>query len=129
MARIRVIHGIDDLADDMRKIPPRAVKDMRGVVREGIKVGASIARDLAKAKAGPHGADYYKRITSEMHGVVSFGGVNGISGEYGPTGIPKTEFVGVGFRHGVNLDLPNSADQIAPAFYGEVKRLPDKWFW
>lgn len=127
MARIRVIHGIDDLASDMRKIPPRARKDMRAVVREGIKVGESLARDYAKAHSGPHGKRYYKRITSEMHGDVTFGGVTGISGEWGPHdgGTP----IGGGWRNSVNLDLPNSADVVGPAFYGEVRRLPDKWFW
>lgn len=128
MARIRVIHGIDDLASDMAKIPVTARKDMVGVVREGIKVGASLARDNAKRSSGPHGKRYYKRITSEMHGAVTFGGVTGISGEWGPHdgGLP----VGAGYRHGPpNMDLANSADVVGPAFYGEVKRLPEKWFW
>lgn len=129
MARIRVIHGIDDLASDMAAIAKRVRPEMRAVVREGIKVGNSIARDYAKARGGPHGKKFFKRYTTEMHGVVEFGGTAGISGEYGPTGEPKSEFTGAGYRHGLNTDLPDSADQIAPAFYGEVKRLPEKWFW
>jgi len=129
MARIVVLHDIDDLASDMRKIATGARKDMRAVVRNGIKVGNSIARDYAKARSGPHGKNFFKRYTTEMHGDVTFGGATGISGEYGE----RTGGIGVGGGHrsggGLNLDLPNSADQIAPAFYGEVKRLPDGWFW
>jgi len=130
MARVRVVHGIDDLEGDMVSIAKRARPDMVKTVREGLKVGNSIARDNAKRSGGPHGKRFYKRYSWEMHGVVAFGGTAGISGEYGPEGIPKSEFVGAGYRNnGPNLDLPNSADQIAPAFYGEVKRLPEKWFW
>ena len=126
--RVIVLHTIDDLADDLRAIAVRAPKDMRAVVREGIKVGESLAKDNAKAAGGPHGKRYYKRISSEMHGNVTFGGVTGISGEWGPHdgGTP----VGAGWRHnGPNMDLEKSADVVAPAFVGEVRRLPDKWFW
>ena len=52
-----------------------------------------------------------------------------LSGEYGPVGDPKTNFVGVGFRHGTNMDLPQSADAIAPKLGQDVAKLPDKWFW
>jgi len=127
--RVIVVNDLSDLAGDMRAIPKQARKDMRATVAAGLRVGKSLARDYAKAGAGPHGVDYYKRITSEMYGDVTFGGVTGIAGEYGPEGIPKTDFVGVGFRHGVNRDLPRSADMVGPALAGEVSRLPDRWFW
>ena len=119
-------HGLDDLAEDMARITTTARKDMIGVVREGIKVGAADMRDRARRKAGPHGENYYKRISAEMK---LFGALGLIAGEYGPVGEPKTEFVGVGFRHGHNTDVNQSADLIGPAFAGEVRRLPDKWFW
>lgn len=128
MAAIRVVHSIGDLASDMTGIAQKARPDMVKVVREGVKVGTSLARDYAKEASGPHGKAYYKRITGEMHGVVSFGGASGISGEWGPHdgGTP----IGGGWRHGApNTELARSADVVGPALVGEVRRLPDKWFW
>lgn len=110
-----------DLADDLAGIAARAPGDMSVVVRKNINAGNVIARRFARAKAGIHGKNYYKRLSAEMTGL--------LRGEYGPTGIPKSDFVGVGFRHGVNLDLPNSADIIAPKFARDVSHLADRWFW
>lgn len=132
MASIRVLHGIDDLASDMAGIARGARRDMVKVVREGIKVGASVARDNAKRTAGKHGKHYPRSITSEMYGVVEFGGAAGIAGEYGPDSSKPQG--GMSFEFGSrnqppHLDLARSADTIAPAFLGEVRRLPDGWFW
>lgn len=118
---IRVTHHIDDLADDLRAITIRAPKDMSGVVRSNVKYGRELAQTIARAKSGPHGKAYHKRITSEM--------TDPLQGEYGPSGRPKTEFVGAGFRSGTNTDLPTSADAVGPKFADDVRRLPDKWFW
>lgn len=132
MASIRVIHGIDDLAADCRKIATTARKDMVRVVREGIKVGNSVAKDFAKESAGAHGKHYHRAFSAEMHGIVSFGGTAGISGEYGPDAAKPQG--GMSFEFGSrnqppHLDLARSADIIGPAFVGEVRRLPDGWFW
>ncbi|MCW2785244.1 MAG: hypothetical protein JWP74_1761 [Marmoricola sp.] len=115
MASIRVTSGLDDLASDLTKISSETRPAMVGVVRDGLKVGTSLAKEYAKASAGPHGQAYFKRISSEMSGGAGLFG-NTISGEYGPTGSPKTEFVGVGFRHGHNTDLARSADIVGPSF-------------
>lgn len=128
MPSIRVIHDIDDLASDIIGIAKKARPDMVKVVREGVKVGTSLARDYAKESSGIHGKNYYKRISGQMFGVVAFGGAAGISGEWGPHdgGLP----VGGGWRHSTpNTELDRSADQVGPAFVGEVRRLPDRWFW
>lgn len=119
MASIRVTHSIDDLSGDLARIAGETRPRMRGVVRDGVKVGTALARGFAKEKSGPHGSRYYKRITGSMdRGLGLFG--NTISGEYGPTGIPKTDFVGAGFRHGINTDLPRSADIVGPSFLRSV---------
>lgn len=119
MATIRVTHSIGDLSGDLLKIAGQTRPRMRGVVRDGVKVGTSLARGFAKEKSGPHGSRYYKRITGSMdRGLGLFG--NTISGEFGPTGIPKSDFVGAGFRHGINTDLPRAADIVGPSFLRSV---------
>jgi hypothetical protein len=127
-----VIHGIDDLASDMAAIPAKALKDMRSTVREGIKVGNTVAKDFARESSGSHGKLYPRSFSAEMHGVVSFGGTNGISGEYGPDAAKPQG--GMSFEFGSrnqkpHLDLARSADLIGPSFAQEVRNLPDGWFW
>lgn len=132
MARIRVIHGIDDLASDMAGIARGARRDMVKVVREGIRVGNDVAKGYAKQSAGAHGKHYPRAFTTEMHGIVEFGGVAGIAGEYGPDPAkPQGDmsFEGGSRNQPPHNDLAKSADVIGPAFVGEVRRLPEKWFW
>jgi hypothetical protein len=126
--RVYVIGGVSDLARDMEGIAVRVRPDMRGVVRDGVKVGTELARGFAREKSGRHGVRYYKRITSSMNRSLGLFG-NTISGEFGPSGTPKTEFVGAGFRHGINTDLPRAADIIGPSFLRSVDDQVGDWFW
>ena len=119
--RIRVIDDIQGLAVDLTAITIEAPADMAETVHSNINSGLRYARSIARSKAGPHGKNYYKRLSAEMTGP--------LQGEYGPEGDPKTEFVGVGFRHGRNNDLPQSADVIGPRFARDVAGLADRWFW
>lgn len=117
--RVRATHSIGDLARDVEEIAIGTRPAMAGVIRDGLKVGTALARTYAKESAGPHGKNYYKRISSSMNrGGGLFG--NTISGEYGPSGTPKTDFVGVGFRNGHNTDLPRSADVVGPSLLRSV---------
>ena len=117
---IRITHSLDDLAADFRTIARRAPRDMATVVRRTVKAGERAEKRIAKAKAGPHGENYHKRITSEMTGPRE--------GEWGPNagGTP----VGAGFVHGAgNTDSEASAKVVAPKFYRDAHKLSDKWFW
>ncbi|RNL63646.1 hypothetical protein EFK50_07845 [Nocardioides marmoriginsengisoli] len=117
--RIRVTHSIGDLSSDLTEIAVQTRPRMRGVVRDGIKVGTQLSRQFAREKAGPHGSRIWKRINSNMdRGLGLFG--NTISGEFGYDGVPKSDFVGAGFRHGINTDLPRAADIVGPSFSRSV---------
>lgn len=131
MTGVRVTTTTDDLEADLRYIARTARGDMRDVVRDGIRAGNQLAKDFAKESAGEHGKLYPKAFTTEMsRGLGLFG--NTISGEYGPdVTLPQG---GMSFEFGSrnqppHLDLARSADFIGAAFAGEVRRLPDKWFW
>lgn len=130
--RIKVTHGIDDLASDLAKIPTEATKDMIGVVREGVKTGNAVARDFARESSGAHGKHYPKSFSAEMHGVRGGFGAYLISGEYGPDASKRQGNMSFEFgsrNQKPHLDLARSADIVGPAFAGEVRRLPDRWFW
>lgn len=127
--RVRVTGGVGDLARDCRKVATGARKDMVGVVREGIKTGNVVARDLARESAGSHGKHYPKAFSSEMtlHGALGL-----IAGEYGPDASKPQggmSFEGGSRNQPAHNDLAKSADLIGPAFRGEVRRLPERWFW
>lgn len=129
--RVHVTHGIDDLASDLADIATRVKPDMRGVVRDGIRVGADLAKANAKRTAGSHGKRYPSSITSEMHsGLGLFG--NTISGEYGPDASRPQG--GMSFEYGSrnqppHLDLARSADVVGPSFGRSVRDQIDEWFW
>lgn len=118
--QIRVRHHIDRLADDYEQVAINAPIGMRKIVADNIDYGRDLAKALARANAGPHGAAYYKRIHSEMTGV--------LTGEFGPDGSPKTEFVGVGFRSGMNTDLDRAGDQTLIAASADVRKLLTRLF-
>lgn len=116
--------GIADLASDLAKIPPTAVKDMSKIVRDGIRIGNGIAKAYATKSAGHHGIHYPKAFTAEMTGA--------LSGVYGPE--EGRMQGGMSFEHGSrnqppHFDLAKSADQIGPALVGETREAMDRWFW
>ncbi|MFJ9387705.1 hypothetical protein ACIRON_02720 [Nocardioides sp. NPDC101246] len=116
---IHVEHsGVTDLAADLRTIAVEAGARMAPVVDKNVRLGERTAKRLAKASSGLHGKNYFKRITSESHG---------LEGEWGPHdgGVP----VGGGWRHGENTDQDRSADLVAPKFARDVANEADKLFW
>lgn len=118
--KVRVRHRIDRLADDYAEIPVKATTGLARIVRDNVDYGRDLAQALARESAGPHGKNYWKRISSEMTGT--------FEGEWGPTGDPKTDFIGVGFRSGINTDLPQSADRVVPAAAADVRKLVARLF-
>lgn len=119
MMRIHVEHsGITDLASDLRTVAVQAPARMVRVVGKNVRLGERTAKRLAKASSGPHGENYFKRITSES---------SGLEGEWGPHdgGVP----VGGGWRHGENTDLPRSLDIVGPKFAKDVHDEVDDLFW
>lgn len=121
MATIRVQHGIDDLASDLAKIPPAAVRGLSKVVRTNVRDGNTLARRYAREKSGIHGKNAWKRLTGEMTGA--------LSGEYGWTG-DASQIVGAGFRNGPpNTDLERTQDIIGPKLAKDAGDVLDNLFW
>lgn len=121
MAVVRLDHKIGRLASDLAKVPPRAQKDLAAVVRRNTKYGETVARRFAREGAGPHGANYFKRYSSESSGLV---------GEYGPTGTVRDNAVGAGWRNGPpNTDLERSQDIVGPKLAADTRDAIDGWFW
>lgn len=122
MASIRVVHDIDDLANDLAAIPPKMRKQGNAVVRRSIREGNAFARGYARAASGVHGKNYFKRLSAEMTGP--------LEGEYGPHGDVVGNAVGAGWRHGPpNTDLEKSQDVIGPRFAKSVGEMIDGLFW
>lgn len=124
--------GLQDLESDLTKIPVQATKDMVSIVREGIKVGNTLARDNARRTAGKHGKLYPRSFSSEMRGVSGGFGTYSISGEYGPDAAKpqgNMEFEYGSRQSPAHLDLNHSADVVGPALQGELRSKIDSWFW
>lgn len=126
-----IVTGIDELnalKRDLDRLPAKASKDVRAAVRHGAMTGNLLAKEHARAKDGPHGKDYYKRLKWDEPTPSLFGGI-GWSAEYGPTGVPRTNFVGAGWRHGENTDLDVSAPQAIGLVAQDIRKAMDRWFW
>jgi len=136
--RVRVYGGFGDLARDLRQVATQAPSDINGVVRRGVRVGATVARDLTKVRGGAHSGigkkgvqPLVKSITSEMK-VNGLGGLH--AGEFGADETMKQARVMRVLEHGNATTPPknimaDSADLMGPALHGEAKRLLDGWFW
>lgn len=128
MSTVRVSSTIGDLATDLARIAKEAPVELRGVVREGIKVGNSVAKDFARVSAGAHGKHYPNAFSTEMHPAAG----NVYSGEYGPDAAkPQGD---MSFEWGSrnqppHLDLNKSADLIGPTLAQETGDAVDRFFW
>lgn len=130
MTQIRVrTEGFDALVADMTEIAKKAPIELKGIVRDNIKAGNTIARDFATVSAGRHGKRYPKAFSAEMTQSLFD---NVYQGEYGPdVNMPQG---GMSFEFGSrnqkpHLDLAKSADLIGPSFDQEVGDAVDRWFW
>jgi hypothetical protein len=130
--KIRVDHDIDDLANDLAGIVPRAIRDLRSTVRQAAIVGNTVAKDNARRTAGKHAKLYPRTFSWEMATFYGFGGGE-IVAEYGPEAHGQgllASYLEHGTRNNPpHNDLAKSADLMGPALQGEVRRLPDRWFW
>lgn len=118
----RMYADLSDLTADLNKIAARAPKDMRHVVRKNARQGNMVARSIARKASGPHGKNYFKRITKDDTGP--------LRSEYGPTADVNGPPVGAGYRHGPpNNDMAKSLDIQGPKFHKDAADLPDDWFW
>ena len=130
---IRVSHNLDDLVSDMGKIPPIAVKDMHGIVKDAARIGGLEARANAKRTARDHGRHYPSAITWDRSARSYYGfGGGSITAEYGPESGRRQG--GMSFEEGSrnqppHRDLANSARLIGPAMAGELRDAMDDWFW
>lgn len=130
--KVRARHHINDLTGDLLEIRATARKDMRAVVRDGIKAGNILAKGYAERSSGEHGKWYPRAFRAEMHTSLFGGGAGAISGEYGPVTGPRQgrmSFEWGSRNQPPHRDLNRSADVIGGSFAQEVRRLPDKWFW
>lgn len=112
---VRVISTLDDLASAYSDVPDRLRSGARRVARNAAEDQRTEWRRISRSRAGPHGERFYKRITSEATGPAEY--------EVGPEGIPKSEFVGVGYRSGGNDDGLMAADLMTPRFHRRVEAM------
>lgn len=122
---MRVVHDIDDLANDMVAIARRVQPDMARVVRRNAERGNRIAKASAKRQSGTHGKHYPNAFTAEA--------VTPLVWEYGPD-VSRPQG-GMAFEDGPgpqtrpHNNLRKSADFIGPFFAEDVADHVGRWFW
>jgi len=118
---IRFVHDIGDLVSDLETIAGQVRPRAAALVARKVNHGREVARGIAREASGPHGTNYYKRITSEMTG--------DLQGEIGPTGEVEGRAVGAGWRHGENTDMARTADIIGPSLAADAGDMAADLFW
>lgn len=121
MATVQVTHTLGDLKRDFRQIPRTMKVRGKAVVRRNVDVGTMLTKRYARAAAGPHGQAFHKRISGEMTGA--------LQGEFGPSAVRGTRYVGVSGSEGAMNDLRKAADRLQPRFHRDVSRMVDGLFW
>lgn len=122
MPYIRVLSTLDDLERDMRQLPGKFVRGGTAAVQRNTREGNAVARGIARSAAGPHGKNYFKRLSAEM--------IAPLVGEYGPEGNVVENAVGAGWRNGpVNTDLEKSLDIQGPKYRKSIDDMIDGLFW
>lgn len=122
--QVRVIHTIDELADDLRGIATTGRADLSRAVRRNIETGNLAAKASAKRTSGAHGKHYPNAFSAEMTGP--------LTGEYGPdAGKPQG---GMSFENGSrnqppHRDLARTAPGAGDRLLRDVDDILDRWFW
>lgn len=130
--RVVVHNHLDDLKSDLAKIPVMLPKKAQGIVNDGARYGAQLARANAKRTAGKHGKHYPRSITAEAKKPTKLIGLGVYSAEYGPNAAMQQG--NMSFEHGSrnqppHLDLAKSADVVGPIMPGEVRNMLSDLFW
>jgi hypothetical protein len=116
MATIRVEHTIGDLEADCREIAATTKARFSRVVKRNVTQGNALAQRFARASSGPHGLNYYKRITWRDDRPPVW--------RVRPHGTVVGNAVGAGWRHRqANTDLEKSLDIIGPRFARDVSNI------
>lgn len=106
MAQVKFHHTLGDLVKDFNVSASGFRPAARKAVEATARSGWRDARRIARRRSGPHGRFYWRRIGLERTG--------GLEYEFGPDGVPKTEFVGAGWRNsGGNMDLAQASDPLS----------------
>lgn len=122
--RVVVIHGIGDLARDLREIPVQVSAGTARVTGRRAVEGAKRARGFARITARAHGKHYPDAIDAEP--------ITPHEWEFGPDA--SKDQGGMSFEWGSrnqkpHRDLNNAADIVAPAWRRDIGDVLDKAFW
>lgn len=122
MATVRVTHTLAGLRRDLNTIARTTKPKMARVVKRNTTQGERTMKRIARASAGPHGSNYFKRISSEL--------IDPLTGEIGPEGDVAGNAVGASWRNGPpNTDSEKTLDIQGPKFRKDAGDVLDGAFW
>ena len=111
-------NGISSIVRDLEATPGKIQSQGGALVHRNGERLNRLARNIARAKAGPHGANYFKRISAEMTGPLSV--------EVGPSPLQGERYVGVDAPGGPGRDLDEALAKVRPKFYDDASDLMDR---
>jgi hypothetical protein len=110
-------NAISETARDLQAAAVSIPTEGSAIVHRNGERTNRIARSISRKKAGPHGENFFKRITAEMTGP--------LTSEIGPSALIGTRYVGVGGSAGVDRDLDEALAKAAPKFHKDAADFMD----
>ncbi|MGH3996680.1 MAG: hypothetical protein ACRDTJ_04375 [Pseudonocardiaceae bacterium] len=110
-------NAISTTARDLQAAAVSIPLDGNAIVHSNGETANRLARAIAQSKAGPHGENYYKRISAEMTGQLSV--------EVGPSDLLGVRYTGVGGSAGAGRDLDEALEAVAPEFHKDAADMMD----
>lgn len=110
-------NGISETIRDLEAVPGEIYGNGGAIVHNDGERLNRFARNISRAKAGPHGKDFFKRISATMVGPLAI--------EVGPSALEGTRYTGVDSEGGPGRDLDEALDKIRPVFHKHAAELMD----
>lgn len=111
-------NAIPETARDLQAVPVTIAAEGGAIVHRNGESLNRLARAIGKKKAGPHGSNFFKRISAEM--------LTPLSVEVGPSALLGERYTGVGAPGGPERDLKEALAKVAPEFAKDVADLRDR---
>lgn len=110
-------NAISEAANDLQAAAVKIPTEGSAIVHRNGDAANRMTRAISRMKAGPHGQNFANRIDATMIGPMAV--------EVGPSPLLGTRYVGVGGSAGVDRDLDEALEMVAPEFHKDAADLMD----
>ena len=113
----RTGNAVSGLAHDLEQVPAKIASEGNAIVHQDGERLNRLARNISRMKAGAHGQNFHKRISSQM--------IGNLAVEVGPSALQGERYIGVDSPSGPGRYLDEALVKIRPEFHKHGADLMD----